>query len=162
MICTIDRDTFFCSQRRIRDSGVSCHITNDDTHLFDVIDINKLIQGSSRIMSALKKCKLHISVWQADGTEWVHTLWLMKFSPKAGANLFSLTCKLLQGKTISSDHQNNIMVKSTDGDIILDHGIETQWWLGSQSRVSSRNQWCVGTISYCSSQEKYQWPTCWT
>ena len=44
----------------------------------------------------------------------------MKFCPKAGANLFSLTCKLLKGKKIKSDHQINIMVKSSNGDIIFD------------------------------------------
>ena len=49
----------------------------------------------------------------------------MKFCLKAGANLFSLTCKHLQGKKISSDHQNNIMVKSTDANIILDCQIKT-------------------------------------
>ena len=44
----------------------------------------------------------------------------MKFCPKAGANLLSPTCELLQGKNISSDHQNNITFESMDGDIILD------------------------------------------
>ena len=49
----------------------------------------------------------------------------MKFCPKAGVNLFFLTCKLSKRKKISSDNQNNIMVKSTDGDIILDCQIKT-------------------------------------
>ena len=62
-------------------------------------------------------------------TEWVHTLWPMKFCPKAGAGLFSLTCKFLQGKKISSDHQNNIMVKSTDSNIILNCQIKTYAWV---------------------------------
>ena len=72
-----------------------------------------------------RKGKLCINVQQVDGTKWVHTLWSMKFSPKAGVNLFSLMCKLLQGKAISIDHQNNIVVKSMDGDIILDCQIMT-------------------------------------
>ena len=55
----------------------------------------------------------------------------MKFCLKAGANLFSLMCKLLQGKTISRGHQNNIMVNSMSGNIILNcqikicHGLVT-------------------------------------
>ena len=53
---------------------------------------------------------------KVDETEQVHTLWPMEFCLKAGANLFSLTCELLQGK-ITSDHQNNIVVKSMDGDM---------------------------------------------
>ena len=71
-------------------------------------------------MLATKKGKLHISVYQVDGTEWVHTLWPMKFFPKEGANMFSLTCNLSQGNKIPSDHQNNIMVKSSKGDTVLD------------------------------------------
>ena len=71
-------------------------------------------------MSAMKKEKLCINIQQVDGTYWVYTLRPVKFCPKVVVNLFSLTCKLLQGKKILSDHQNNIMVKSTGDDIILD------------------------------------------
>ena len=39
--------------------------------------------------------------------------------------MFSITCKLSQGNKISSDHQNNIMVKSSKDDIILDQQIKT-------------------------------------
>ena len=44
----------------------------------------------------------------------------MKFCSKADANLFSLACELFQGKKISSDHQNNIVVESTNCNNILD------------------------------------------
>ena len=67
---------------------------------------------------------LHVNIQQVDGTEWVHTLWPVKFCPKAGANLFSLMSKL-QGNKISSDPWNNIVVNSSKGDIILDHQIKT-------------------------------------
>ena len=59
------------------------------------------------------------------GTEWIHILWPMKFCPKADADLFSQNCKPLQGNSISSDHQNNILVSSMSGDIILDCQIKT-------------------------------------
>ena len=106
MMCTTNEDIFFSFTKNtwIGDSGVSCHIMNDDMGLFDVIDINESIQGSSGVMPAMKKGKLRVTIWQVDGTEQVHTLWPMKFCPKAGANLFSLMCKLSQGKTISSIH----------------------------------------------------------
>ena len=39
----------------IKDSSALCHIMNDDSSLFEVININKLIQGSSGIMPATKK-----------------------------------------------------------------------------------------------------------
>ena len=124
---TFDGDTFspFTKNTWIGDPGALCHITNNYTILFDVIDINKLIQGSSGIMPAAKKDKLHVNIQQVVRTEWIHTLRLVKFCPKAGANLFSLTCELLQGKKISSDHQNNIVVSLTNGNIILDCQIKT-------------------------------------
>ena len=64
MLCTIDGDTFYlCTNNTwIGDSGPSCHITNDDIGLFDVINIDKLIQGSSRNMQAVKKGKLCVNV----------------------------------------------------------------------------------------------------
>ena len=120
----------FMKNTWIGDFSALYHIMNDNISQFN-IDINKLIQGSSMLMSATKKGKLCINVWQVDRTEWVHILWTMKFCPKAGANLFSLTCELLQRKTILSDHQNNIVVKFTD---VLDCQIKTHngWVAGLQ------------------------------
>ena len=56
-MCTINGDTFFSFMKNmwIGDLGASCHIMNDDTILFDIIAIKKLIQGSSGIMPATKK-----------------------------------------------------------------------------------------------------------
>ena len=70
--------------------------------------------------------KLLVKVWQVNGTEQVHTLSLVKFCAKAGANLFSLMCKLSHGNKISSDHHNNIVVNTLTGNIILDCQITTQ------------------------------------
>ena len=94
MLCTIDSDTFYLFMKNT-DSGFSCHI---------IMDINELIQGSSRNMSAMKKGKLHVKVLQVDGPEWAHTLWPVKFCLRASMNLFSLTCKLSQGNKISSNY----------------------------------------------------------
>ena len=71
-------------------------------------------------MLAVKKGMHCIDVQQDDSTEHAHTLWPFKFCHKAGVNLFSLTCKLLQRKNTANDHQYNIVVKSTDGNIIID------------------------------------------
>jgi len=86
--------------------------------MFDVIEIQESIQGSSGTMLATKKGKLRVTVRQVNGLEQVHTLWPVKFCPSAGANLFSLTCKLLQGNKISSDEVNNIVVTTPNGNII--------------------------------------------
>ena len=60
MMCTIYGRTFFSFTKNtwIGDSGASCHITNDNTGLYDISDIDKLIQGSSGILLAAKKGKL--------------------------------------------------------------------------------------------------------
>ena len=121
MMCTIDGDIFFWFTKNtwIGDSGASCYIINNNTGLYDINIIIESMQGSSGIMPATKKCKLQVKVCQVNGTERIHTLWPVKFCPKAGANLLSLTCKLLQGNKIASDHQNSIMVNTPTGNIIL-------------------------------------------
>ena len=58
MMCTIECNTFFIKNTWIRDLGASCHITNGNNGLYDVTDIDKLIQGSPSIMPVTKKGKL--------------------------------------------------------------------------------------------------------
>ena len=122
MMCTIDGTSFhsFTKNTWISNSGASCHITNNKKGMFDVIEINESIQGSSGTMPTIKKGKLRVTVWQVNGIEQVHTLWSVLFCPSAGANLFSLTCKLLRGNKISSDEANNIVITTPIGDILLD------------------------------------------
>ena len=57
VMCTNDGNTFYSFTKNIwiRDSGASCHITNDNTGLYNIIDNNELIPGSSSIMPAKKK-----------------------------------------------------------------------------------------------------------
>ena len=59
MMCTIDGNTFFLFMKNtwIGDSGASCHITNDNKGMYEVIDMDESIQGSSSIMPAMKKGK---------------------------------------------------------------------------------------------------------
>ena len=128
MMCTINGNTFFLFTKNtwIRDLGASCHITNDDTGLYDIINIIESIKGSSGIMPAMKKGKLQVMVCQVNGEEQSHTLWPVKFCPTAGANLFSLTCELSQGNKISSDQFNNIVINTPSDDIVLDCQIKTR------------------------------------
>ena len=102
MLCNINGDTIYSFTKNtcIDDSGTFCHITNDDTNLCNMTDIYKSIQGSTGSIPAINKVRLCINVCKIDGTEWVHTLCPVKFSPMTGAKLFSLTCKLLQGNKI--------------------------------------------------------------
>ena len=91
MLCTINGDMFYLFTKNtwIEDYVASCHIMNNDIGLFDIINIDKLIQGSSGNMPVTKKGKLCVNVRQVDGTEGVHTLLPMNFFPKVGTNLFS-------------------------------------------------------------------------
>ena len=64
MMCTIDGISFhsFTKNTWIGDSGASCHITNDEKGMFNVIEIQESIQGSSGTMPATKKGKLGVTV----------------------------------------------------------------------------------------------------
>ena len=70
-------------------------------------------------------------------------------------NLFSLTFKLSQGNKISSDHWNNIVVKSSDGNIALDCQIKTHdCWVTevkfletNQDRVQSATAICFNNTN---------------
>ena len=86
---------------------------HDDTGLYDVISINKSVQGSSGSMSTMKRGKLQTKVCQVNQSGKSHKLWPVKYCAKAGANQFSLTCKLSQGSIISSDCKNKIVAQST-------------------------------------------------
>ena len=58
MMGTINWDTFYLFKNTwIGDFDALCHITNDDTYLLNIIDIDKLIQGSSNIIPAIKMGK---------------------------------------------------------------------------------------------------------
>ena len=133
----------------IKDSGASCHVTNNDSVLYDVTEIIDSIQGSSSILPATKKGKLWVKVRQVNGTEHVHTIWPVKFCPKAGVNLFYLLWELLQGSKISSDHQNNIVVNTATGNIILDCQIKIHdcWVTGAHFLWDSTNERAVSATA---------------
>ena len=60
----------------------------------------------------------------------VNGLWPMKYCAKDGANLYSLTCNLLQGDKTKIDHKNNIVIQSFNCNIILGCQIKTHdYWI---------------------------------
>ena len=81
-------------------SGALCCITNNDTDLYDINEINKLVHGNAGNMSAIKKGNLCMKVCQVDGTEQVCILWPMKYCTNTGAILYSLTWEILQRNKI--------------------------------------------------------------
>ena len=59
LICTTNRELFFTLTKHtwIGNSGDSCHIANKDTRMYDITNINKLVQGSLCNMKATKRVK---------------------------------------------------------------------------------------------------------
>ena len=84
MLLSINGETFFSFTKNtwIGDLDASCHITNNDTGLYDITNINKLVWGSSDGMSAMKKGKPHIKICQVEGSEKLHLLWSINIAPK--------------------------------------------------------------------------------
>ena len=66
MMCTININTFYLFTKKtwIGNSDASSYVKNNNTIMFDII---KSIQDGSDIMTAMKKGKLCINVWQVDG-----------------------------------------------------------------------------------------------
>ena len=56
MLCTIIKGNFhlFTKNTWIGTLGATCHNINNNTGLYDVTDINKLVQGSSDNRSTIK------------------------------------------------------------------------------------------------------------
>ena len=159
LLCTIDEETFnlFTESMLIEDSCAICYITNGNTNLFNVTKIYELVQGSVGSILCSKKGKFHINLCQVDGNEWVHTLWPMKFFPKAFANLFFVTCKFSQGNKIKSDDKNNIVVHWSKGNIILDCCVKTHHGWVARVKFLSWRDW----ISQYLHKEECKQPTHW-
>ena len=104
---------------QIGDLSTSCHITKNDTGLYNVSDINKLVQGSLGHMPVMKMVN---SIWRyikkVTGTM-AHEGLCQSCKP------FLFTCKFSQGNKILSDCKNYIVVESRRGNIILDCQIKT-------------------------------------
>ena len=88
MFCKFKGETFhsFIKNLWIGNSGPSCNMANNDTGLYDITNINKLVQRSSGNMSAMRKGKLCMIVCQVNGSKKLYVLWSVKHFTKADAN----------------------------------------------------------------------------
>ena len=64
------------------------HIANNDTGIYDVTNIDKLVQGSSGNMSTAKMGELHVKVRQVSDKKRLHIILPVKHCAKACADLF--------------------------------------------------------------------------
>ena len=80
IICTIEGEKLNTIIKNIciEDSRTSCHITNDDTGIYDITEIDKAMKGSSDSMKEILKRKLNLKVSQVDESGIIHTLWPVK------------------------------------------------------------------------------------
>lgn len=82
----------------------------------NVTDISRQFQ----IHESSYEGKIGIKVRHIDGSEKIHTIEPMRYFKSAGANLFCLTCKLLQGSKLSSNNKEYIVLDTSNGNIMLD------------------------------------------
>ena len=70
MKCTINGCTYptFTKNTWIGDSGAICHITNNDSSMYDIVCINETISGVSGEVQAMKIGKIQALIKQVDGT----------------------------------------------------------------------------------------------
>ena len=136
----------------IGDSGASCHITNDDNGMYDIIDINEPIQGSSGIIPATKKNKLR----------------------RTGPH--SMACEVLpysRGKSVFPNEWTLVGKQDLKQSIQQHCHQYSKWWyhtwslnqdswrFGCQSRLSISFHWQKGSVSNSPTQVKHQWFSCW-
>ena len=96
------------------DTASSCHLTNDDSGMFDVVIICAKVRGIGGSVIATKKGKKRYRYICEDGSSVEIVLDPMKFS-KDGTSLFAITSELSKGAKISNNVQNDQILTYPDG-----------------------------------------------
>ena len=133
---TVNGDQYarFCKHTWIADTGTSCHVTNDDSDMYDVTEISELIGGAGpESIMATKKGKLRRLAIQRDGSLIEKVLDPVKYAPKARESLFCLNRELEQGARLSSDADLNTVLTYPDGTEII-----------PGRRIKTRDGWVAG------------------
>ena len=115
----IDGESFYIFTKNtwMGNCSTLCHITNN-VGLHFVTNIDELVQGSAGSISFKKKSKLCMKVRQVDEGKKLHILFSVKYCASVHANLFLLTCELLQENKICRNNKNNNVIKTANGKII--------------------------------------------
>jgi hypothetical protein len=109
----------------LADSGASCHMTFDETGMFDCRDIRSQIKiGNSQTMTAIKIGKKRVHVVNQDGSVMEFVLEECKLIPDLWVNLFSLTKSMSKGWQISNKGLNFVLSEDKYS-IMFDHVIKT-------------------------------------
>ena len=98
----------------IGDSGASCHMTYNDTNMFDVVTISSQVQiGDGKWLEASKKGKKHFTITQQNGDKSNITIEL-KHVPKLRFNLISITTLISKGFNITNNGQIVILTRNKE------------------------------------------------
>ena len=110
----------------IGDTGSTCHLINDDSHMFDIEEISEKVKvGNGESIVASKKGKVKVKFIQKDKSETQGILVNVKYAPKLWCNLFSIVSAISQGWNIGN--QNKVITLSKNGRTIkFDNLIHTK------------------------------------
>ncbi len=139
--CTIDGHVYpsFTKTTWFGDTGASCHITNDDSDMYDVELIDEEIGGiGPTSIRATKKGKKKCLITQNDGTVTEKVLYPCKYAEDASDSLLSITSELSRGAQLSKDERNNIKLTYPDGkEFYFDRRLKTRdGWVAGVDIVS--------------------------
>ena len=128
--CQIDSMTYpsFNERTTIGDSGTSCYLFVSHEGFEDVEAIHENVTGiGENVLRVIKKGQKRCVFKQKDGTAVESTIYLAKFVPGIGRDLFSLTSEMSSGASLESDAKRNIVLKYGDGrDICFDRRCRTR------------------------------------
>jgi hypothetical protein len=137
------------------DTGASCHLTNDDSNMFDVQAVRSPIKvGSGKSLMANKMGKKRVEVIQKSGSSGTFVLTEVKFVPGLFVNLFSIGKTLKNGFKISNKGCI-ISLQKGDSMISFDRMLPTE--RGFVSGVVFKSlvyqPWSVKTLSHKMQQQ---------
>ena len=162
MMCTINEDNSYLLQRTCK-SEIFLHHLTLHTSFFHIININKLIQDSSGIMTTTKRQVTS----QCTASPWD---WMCPHSMTHEV-LPQGSCKPVFPKVQTFAEKNNFKGPPKQHSSQFNRRWyhlclpnQDSWWLAYWSSIPSRNTRQEGTISYDPLQEKSQQSTCgaWT
>ena len=112
----------------IANSGCSCHLVKNGDFLEELQDITKSISGiGTGQMLATKKGKMRCAFKRANSSTVYRTLYPVKVVQGLQDDLFSITAEMSKGGILSSDQENNIVLKYDDGqNIAFDRRCKTR------------------------------------
>jgi hypothetical protein len=126
----VNSNTFFKTAWKkhlwLGDSGASCHMTNDDTGMFDCCYMDSyLTLGNGQRIYSGKIGKKKVTVVHVDGSTVDIVLLDCKFVPDLHVNLFSITKALSDGWELSN-RGLSIVLQTPDLEVIFDCVMKTE------------------------------------